>query len=296
MVGSALLRRHIGRLLAALRLEAGYSQERAAAELQRSNTTIHRMEAGDPRVKFRDIEIAAMCDLYKASPEDREQLLALTTETRNGAKKSWWQDYTDTALPGGFGLYVSLENDAEQIRQYEPELVPALLQTQAYAQAVISAPTGLLTTDEIARRVKVRLERQMLLSNPRPPHLVAILNEAVLRRQVGGPVVMAEQLRHLLDMSKTLGVTIRVVPFSVGVHGGMTSAFTILNFPTAPRSREPLEPPLVYVDSLTAALHLNKPTEVRAYELAWDDLGSQALDEEKSRTMITTALEAATHG
>ena len=194
-------------------------------------------------------------------------------------------------LPNWFGLYVSLEDSARTIRQYEPESIPGLLQTRAYAEEVTSAPRGLINGQEVERRVNVRMARQSLLTNPRPPHLSVILNEAVLRRKVGGPKVMVEQLMHLIDVSRSLSVMIRVLPFDAGAHGGMTSAFTILDFPQAARSKEPLEPPLVYVDSLTGALYLNKPSEVQAYELAWDDLGNRALDEDASRKRITDALE-----
>ncbi|MGW0435581.1 helix-turn-helix domain-containing protein [Micromonospora sp. NPDC003197] len=296
MVGSALLRRHIGRLFAALRQETGHTQEWAADKLDRSVITIQRIEAGSQCVRFRDFEVHAMCDLYQASPEDREALLGLTRETHNGKNKSWWLDYTETALPNWFGLYVSLEDSARTIRQYEPELIPGLLQTRAYAEEITSAPPGFIASEEAERRVTVRMARQALLTNPRPPHLSVILNEAVLCRQVGGPKVMAEQLRHLLELSRSLGVAIRVLPFAAGAHGGMASAFTILDFPYALRSSEPLEPPVVYVDSLTGALYLNKPSEVYAYELAWDHLGNGALDEDASRKRITEALEGFDNG
>ncbi|MDG4797644.1 helix-turn-helix transcriptional regulator [Micromonospora sp. WMMD1082] len=294
--GSALLRRRIGRKMAALRKETGMSQERAAALLQRSPATIHRIEAGDPRVKFRDIEIKAMCELYEASAEDRADLLALGGETRTKGASAWWHDYTNTRLPSWFGLFVRLESSAERIREYGPEAVPGLLQTREYATAVTGLPKGLIDAQDVKRQVDFRMERQRLLVNPRPPHLSVVLGEGAIRRAVGGPQVMAAQLQHLLDVSRSPGVTIRILPFGAGAHGGMTSAFFILEFPNVPGTSEPLEPPLVYVDSLTGALYLDKATEVAAYNLAWDDVTSRALDEASSRTLITATMEAFTRG
>lgn len=295
MVGSALLRRYIGRRFAALRNRAGLTQDHAADALQRGRATIGRIEDGDERVRFRDIDVKAMLDLYRAPQNDRELLMALTAETRNGRKKSWWHDYTDTALPDWFELYVLLEDNAQTIRQYEPELVPGLLQTRAYAEHVMCTPAGYLEEEEIQRRVNVRLARQSLLTRPRAPHLKVILNEAVLHRPVGGAEIMAEQLRHLRDVTQQANISVRIMPWSAGVHGGMAaSAFAMLDFPTDPHSGEQIEPPLAYVDTLTGAMYLNKPGEVGAYRLVWDDLGKRALDGVSSREIITTALEGHT--
>ncbi|MGC4886637.1 helix-turn-helix domain-containing protein [Micromonospora sp. DT227] len=294
--GSALLRRRIGRRLAELRKARGLSQEKAAAALERSPATISRIEAGDPRVRFRDIEVRAMVELYEASRADREELLALAAETRSSGASAWWHDYTNTSLPSWFGLFVQLEAGAKRIRQYEPESIPGLLQTREYARQVTAVPQGLIDAHEVDRQVDLRMERQRLLTDPRPPHLSVVLSEAVLRRTVGGPEVMAAQLQRLLDVSQQPSVTVRIIPFDAGVHGGMTSAFTILSFPESPGTADPVEPPLVYVDSLTGALYLDKPTEVAAYELAWGDLTSRALDEKTSRKFITTTMEDITRG
>lgn len=292
MVGSALLRRYIGRRFAALRSRSGMTQDQAADALQRGRATIGRIEDGDERVRFRDIDVKAMLDLYHAPQEDGELLMALTAETRNGRKKSWWHDYTDTALPDWFELYVLLEDNAQTIRQYEPELVPGLLQTRAYVDHVMSTPADYLVDEEVRRRINVRMERQSLLTRPRAPHLDVILNEAVLHRLVGGKAVMAEQLRHMLEVTSRANVSVRILPWSAGVHGGMAaSAFAMLDFPTDSHSGEELEPPLAYVDTLTGAMYLNKPGEVGAYRLVWDDLGKRALDGPSSKRLITTVLE-----
>ncbi|WBB99817.1 helix-turn-helix transcriptional regulator [Solwaraspora sp. WMMA2080] len=291
-IGTTLLRRHIGRWLTVLRESAGISQDAAAQALQRGSSTIWRIEAGDSRIRFRDVDVDAMCTLYRVSPETRHRLLTMTRETRDAPRRAWWHDYTESALPAWFGLYVSLEDSAAMIRQYESELIPGLLQTREYAEAVNRVLTGYVTEEDIERRVTVRMERQSLLRAPRPPHLRVILNEAVLRREVGGRQVMADQLRHLIDAIRQFSVSIRILPYSAGVHGAMTATFTLLNFPNAPLSPDPVEPPLAYVDTLTGALYLNKADELRAYEMVWNHLDSRALDEESSTQMISDALEA----
>jgi hypothetical protein len=225
-----------------------------------------------------------------------ESSTEVTAEIRNG-HKSWWHDHTATALPPWFGLYVSLEDSAETIRKYESELIPGLLQIPAYAREVTSAMAGYLTEEEIDRRVTVRMERQSLLSRPRAPHLNVILGEAILHRPVGGPALMSEQLRHLLEITHQPNVRLRVVPYAAGVHGGMAvgGGFSMLDFPVDRISGQPLEPPLVYVESLTGAMYLTKPVEVSAYALAWDSLEAKAFDEDTSRETIITVLDGLPH-
>lgn len=289
--GSALVRRYIGRRFTALRNRAGLTQEKAADALQRARATVARIEDGDHRVRFRDIDVRAMLELYHATPEESEQLLALTAETRNGHRKSWLHDYTETTLPPWFALYLSLEAAAETIREYEAELVPGQLQTRAYAEQIIGMLAGYLSDEDLRHRVDLRMRRQAVLRQPRAPHLDVILNEAVLRRPVGGPVVMAAQLRHLAEATRQADISVRVVPLAVGAHGGLlASAFTLFDFPPDPRTGEPLERPLTYVDTLTNALYLNKPDEIAAYRLVWRDLSAKALDQAGSLELIDTVL------
>ncbi len=288
-VGLALVRRYIGRKFEQLRRRAGISQDDAANRLQRGRATIIRLEAGDEAVRFKDAETKAMLELYGASPEDTALLMAMTAETRNGRRKSWWHDYTETSLPPWFQMYITLEDSAEIIHKYESDLVPGLLQTRRYAEAVMAQPAGYAPTEDVQRRVELRMRRQSLLARPRSPHLKAILSETVLARTVGGPEVMAEQLRHLAEAGRQANVSVRILPFSAGEHGGMSGAFSLFDFPVDPRSQEPLEPPLVYVDGYTGAMYLNKPVETAAHRRVWDDLDQRALAEEPSREMIEAA-------
>ncbi|MEU3455259.1 helix-turn-helix transcriptional regulator [Micromonospora sp. NPDC006766] len=297
MVGPPLLRRYIGRRLEALRRKTGLTQEQAAERLQKGRATIARMEEGHEGVRFRDVDIRALLEIYNATEEDADLLLALTAETRNGRRKSWWHDYTETALPTWFGLYVSLEDSAETIRQYESELIPGLLQTPTYAEQVARVPAGYVPEEEIQRRVEVRVERQSLLTRPRAPHLRVVLNQAVLHRPVGGNQAMAEQMTHLVEIAVKANVSIRIVPFSAGVHGGMAACgpFTLLDFPADQRG-EPLEPPLAYAETLTGAIYLHKPDEVSAYRLAWADLEKRALNQQASTRLILDAQKGYTSG
>jgi transcriptional regulator with XRE-family HTH domain len=250
-VGSALVRRHIGRRFVALRQAAGLTQEDASKRLERSRATISRIEDGSEGVRFREVDVRQMLDLYRAPEKDREVLLALTAETRNNRRKSWWHDFTETEVPAWFGLYLSLEDAAETIRQYEQETVPGLLQTRAYAEAIHREPPGWLDEQEVQRRVQARLQRQSLLTRPRAPRLEVVISEAVLRRVISTGDLAAEQLQHLLDITHRGNVILQVLPWSVGIHTGMAvnGGFSLLRFPREPLTGEVLEPPLAYVET-----------------------------------------------
>jgi transcriptional regulator with XRE-family HTH domain len=295
-IGSALIRRVIGRRFEALRTKAGLSQEAVAKRLDRGRSTVGRIEDGDERIRFRVSDVEAMLDLYNASGEDRAVLLALTAETRNGVRKSWWHDYTATQIPQWFGLYVSLEESARIIRQHEPELVPGLLQTKEYAEQIMRVPPGFLGEEEARGRVDARMERQTLLTRPQAPRLEVVLSEGVICRTIGMGNLARAQLQHLLAISQQPNVDLRMLPWAAGVHGGMASSggFSLLSFPSDPISGNPIEPPLGFVDSPTGAMYLTKPAEVSVYDLIWADLRSNAVDQDATRKAITTALEGLT--
>lgn len=289
-VGTALIRRHVGRRLTKLREKARLTQEQAAQRLEKGRSTIIRMEDGADNVRFRDIDLKAMLEVYGASTEEATVVLALAAETRNGKKKGWWHDYTE--LPEWFGLYVVLEDSATSIREYESELIPGLLQTQEYAELLYRTPTGSTTPEQAKQRVQARMERQSVLDRPNAPRFVVVLNEAVVRRPIGDDGLMTRQLEHLLEVGKRSNVSIRILPFAAGMHGGMAAgnSFMLLDFPEDP-SGEPIEPSLAYVDTLTGAMYLDKPSEFAAYELVWRDVDKKALSAAKSKELIISALE-----
>ncbi|MGC9670361.1 helix-turn-helix domain-containing protein [Planosporangium sp. 12N6] len=283
--GSTVPRRQLGRYLRQLREEAQLTVKAAAEELEWSAPKIWRIESGATSMRALDVE--AMCKVYGASPEITQVLTGLAKETK---AKGWWHSYGD-AIPAWFELYVGLESAATRLRQYEPELVPGLLQTEAYATEVFRIDPATSEVD-IERGVAVRLERQALLTRKRPPapQVDFVLNEAVLRRPVGGPAAIADQLRHLNEVGKLSNVSIRVLPLSTGLHhAAMTGgSFVILDFPTGGANPEP---PTVYSDGLTGGLYLDRPQEIAAYERVWTGLVRSCLTEQQSTKLIAAAAK-----
>ena len=214
--------------------------------------------------------------------------MGLAKETK---ARGWWHAYGDV-IPEGFDVYIGLEEAASQLAWYESELVPGLLQTEDYARTLIEADNPGVDAEEINRRVHVRIARQPLIHRATSPlQLSVALNEGILRRPVGGPRVMSEQLARLAEVSERPNVSLRVVPFSTGLHGGMMSGpFVILRFPLNGDGRES-EPATVYVDGFTGALYLDKPNEVDRYAQAFDSIWATALNESKSRTLIRQAAK-----
>lgn len=281
--GSTVPRRQLGRHLRQLREDAQMTIKLAAEELEWSAPKIWRIEGGATSMRALDVE--AMCRLYGASPDTTAALMALARETR---AKGWWHAYGD-AIPTWFELYVSLESAASRLRKYEPELIPGLLQTAAYATEVFRLYGPDAHPDEVRRSVAVRMERQQLLTRTRPPapQLHAVLNEASLRRPLRDRAAMIEQFRHLLRASRLPNVSIRVLPLRAGLHRGATAggSFTILDFPDLGHARG-AEPTTVYSDGLTGALYLDKPEEVAAYEKVWSSIVAATLDERQSMRLI----------
>ncbi|WP_262015272.1 helix-turn-helix domain-containing protein [Micromonospora sp. Mcm103] len=289
-IGSTVPRRQLGRLLRQFRNEAGVTLDAAAEALEYSRQKIWRIECGLGSVRVLDVK--AMCELYGVSAEMTEAMRGLAAETKS---KGWWHAYGD-AVPSWFELYVGLESAAAHLREYGDNLIPGLLQTRAYALGLYQ-PGSRLSVEERERAVEVRLQRQSLLTRrlPQPPRLDTVLSEAVLRRTVHGPGVMTGQLTRLLECSELPNVSLHVVPFAAGPHpGSVAGSFVILDFPTSKGGRAP-EPSVVYSESLTGALYLDKPDELRAYENAWTGLDALALSEAESRDMIKRVIGEIRH-
>ncbi|MEW2442725.1 helix-turn-helix domain-containing protein [Micromonospora marina] len=287
-----MLRRQIGRKFEALRKAAGLTMDQAADQLDRARATLHRIENGAEHVRFRQADVKEMLNLYGASGEDRELLLAMTAATREN--KNWWHDYVGSGLPKWFQLYIGLEAAASTIRKYQTELVPGLLQTRAYAEQVYAMPGGAIDatdSEDRERAIQLRIERQSLLTRFSAPQLCVILNEAVLRRPVGDHATMAEQMHQILSAAELPNVTIRVLEFSSGLHAGaMTGAFSIMNFPPDSAGKE-MEPPVAYLESATGAIYLDKPHEIAAYDAIWTDMFDRALDDSRSKRLVKRIAE-----
>jgi hypothetical protein len=284
--GSTVPRRQLGRYLRDLRNKARMTIKLAAAELEWSEPKLWRIETG--QTSLRSLDVEAMCRLYGAPADLTQALMGLAKETK---ARGWWHAYGDV-IPDGFDVYIGLEEAAGALDWYESELVPGLLQTEDYARTVITADNPGVAQDEIDRRVHVRVARQGLLSRPAArPELRVVLNEAILRRPVGGPSVMAQQLTQLAEVGELSSVSMRVVPFSAGLHRGvMSGPFVILRFPRNGDGRDS-EPPTVYADGFTGDLYLDKPAEVDLHAAAFAAIWDVALDEASSQNLVHQAAK-----
>jgi hypothetical protein len=261
-----------------MREELSITLEQAADVIRGSHSKLSRMEHG--RVGFKDRDVSDLLTFYGVNDsEQRAALLALARET---ATSGWWHEYSDT-LPNWVEPYVGLETAASVIRNYEVQFIPGLLQTEAYARATFRLGTA-TTEDEVARRAEVRINRQEILNKPAPPRFWAVIDEAALRRPIGGIQTLREQLRHLIDMTDHPAVTLQVLPFSVGGHAAAGGPFTILRF------SQPDLQDVVYLEQLTSALYLEKQTEVDAYSEVMEQLCLQAAATETTQKVLADIL------
>jgi len=266
-------RRRLGAELRRLREAAGLTIDRVAEELECSPSKVSRIETGQVSATPRDVR--DMLGLYGV---DDARLEAMVQVAREARQRGWWQKFVD--VPDGVPAYVGLETAATSIDVYMALLVPALLQTPDYARAVIAAVRPDLPRSEIDRRVELRLRRQDLLGQERPPRMRVLLDDTVLRRPVGGPAVMAAQRRRLLADAGRPAVTIQVLEAGAGAHAGMDGPFTIFGFP-APAERD-----VVALDSAADALYLEGPEDVARYRRVFELLLPAARSPEDSAAII----------
>ena len=252
--GPTVQRMLVGAQLRRLRTEMGLTREEAGEAIRASEWKIHRLENG--QVGFKERDIIDLLRLYEVT--DPDEVAGFLLLTREANTPGWWQHYGDV-LPRWFRTYVDLESAATLIRTYEGQFIPGLLQTDDYMRAVVQGAHLDESSEEMGRRVRLRMARQTLLTREHPPRLWAVVDEAALRRPVGGPEVMRGQLERLIDASKLPNVTLQVLPFAVGAHSGMPGAFSILRF------ADPELPDVVYLEHLTNAVYLDKRDEVERY-------------------------------
>jgi transcriptional regulator with XRE-family HTH domain len=253
---------------------AGLSREEAARQLEWSTSTIFRIETGRSRPQPGNVKV--LLDLYGVSGPERDGLIQLTRDAR---RPGWWHSFRDV-LPNPYEVYIGLEAGAASIRNFEPIVVPGLLQTEDYARWTFRNGPRELDRDEVERRVQVRTERQRVLSREDRPRLWAVLDEAVIRRVVGSPAVMREQLLHLAECAEQGRTTLQVVPFGAGAHAGTTGPFVVLDFPEA------TDPTVVYVETLAGDIYLEAPTDVDRYTLAFARLLAAALHPDDSMRLV----------
>ena len=252
----------------------GMSREEVARQLEWSASTLFRIETGRNRPQPGNVRI--LLELYGVTGPERDGLIQLTREAR---QPGWWHSFRDV-LPNPYEVYIGLEAGATSIRNFEPVVVPGLLQTEDYAREIFRNGPIELDPDEIKRLLEVRVARQKILVGDDRPRLWAVIDEAIIHRVVGGAEVMRSQLRHLADAAQQGKTTIQVVPYRAGAHAGTTGPFVILDFPEA------TDPTVVYVETLAGDIYLEERSDVSRYTLAFDRLRAAALHPDDSVQLI----------
>ncbi len=278
MAGSPTMRRRrLAAELRRLRGEAGLTIDEASNTLGWPRSKISRTENRQYGISSTDVR--KLLDLYGV--KDQEQREHLSELARRATERGWWQSFK---VGSTYGNLIGLEEEASSIRNYEPELVPGLLQTEDYAREVVRSLGLSATADEIDRRVEVRMARQAVLrrDSPPPPQLAVILNEGVLRRQVGNTETMRAQLLHLATVHERMNVTVQVLPFTAGPHAAMVGPFQFLEFP------DPGDPGVVNIENIMGSLALEKADELRRYGEVWRAIQAIALSPADSRTIINS--------
>lgn len=278
--GSVVRRMLLGSHLRRLRESQGITREKAGYSIRSSESKISRMELG--RVSFKTRDVEDLLTLYGVTDEaERTSLLSLAKEANVAG---WWHSYSDV-LPSWFPTYVGLEAAAHLIRSYEVQFVHGLLQTEAYAHAVVSRGMKGASEAEIDKRVALRMERQKYLVAESAPEFHCVLDEAALRRPYGDREVMRGQLQHLIEISERPNVRIQVMPFSFGGHAGESGSFTVLSFPESDLTD------VVYLEQLSSALYLDKREDIAQYERAIKQLQGDSPSTAESRDLLRGLLQ-----
>lgn len=278
--GPTVLRILLGSQLRRLREAKGVTRDEAGYTIRASGSKISRMELG--RVSFKERDVEDLLDLYGVDDEEAQALIALAKQANS---PGWWHKYGDV-LPDWFQVYVGLEEAAALIRLYEVQFVPGLLQTADYARAVIKLGLPSASAEEVERRVGLRTGRQEVLTKESGgPRLWAVVDEAALRRPIGGGEVMRAQLVRLIEAAREPNITLQVVPFRSGGHAAEAGAFTIMRFPEVDL------PDVVYLEHLTSALYLDKREDVERYTEVMERLSVEGESPERTIDILSGMLE-----
>nr|WP_240974208.1 helix-turn-helix transcriptional regulator [Nonomuraea sp. FMUSA5-5] len=278
--GPTALRILLGSQLRKLREAKNVTREEAGHLIRGSESKISRMELG--RVGFKERDVADLLTLYGVVDQQARSAVLDLVATAN--EPGWWHRFNDV-LPTWFQAYVGLEEAAARIRTYEVQFVPGLLQTKEYARAVVTAGAAGIGAEEIARRVDLRLERQRMFDRPDGPVFWAVIDEAALRRPIGGAEVMRAQIEHLIDLMRQPNITIQIMPFSFGGHSAEGGAFSILRFPDSDL------PDVVYVEQLASALYLDKREDVDRYTEVMERLCAVSTTPDETIELLRTIAE-----
>ncbi|GGT84986.1 helix-turn-helix domain-containing protein [Streptomyces sp. QHH-9511] len=272
--------RRLGAELRRLRTASGLTGTQVAAHLLVSQAKVSHMETGRRAVSPRDVR--DLCRLYGVT--DQNVVGSLLELARESSRQGWWHSYGD--IP--HSVYVGLETEAASIHTFEAMVIPGLLQTPAYAAAVIEETIPLVTVEQAAARLRVRLRRQHRIYDPsRRLRLWVVLDESALRRVVGSREIMREQLEHLHTLSTEPHITVQILPHTAGAHPGLSGQFSLLRFPD---SREAV----VYLEKFTSGLCLERPADVQQYNAMYAHLQTQALSPGHTRHFITDTIKVYT--
>ncbi|MEJ8669812.1 helix-turn-helix domain-containing protein [Streptomyces sp. R11] len=272
-VNPTVRRRRLGQELRRLRELKGMTAEEVAERLLVSQSKISRLENGRRSISQRDVR--DLCGVYEV--EDHRIVDSLMQMAKDSRQQGWWHSFGD--IP--YSVYIGLETDAASLRVYDPQVVPGLLQTKQYAEALIAGALPETAQTEIEKRVQVRMRRQERISTEENPlRLWTVLDEAALRRVVGNRSLMRDQLEQLVEQSQLPHVTVQVIPFDMGAHPGLNGQYAILEFPDAADSS------VVYIEGVTSDLYLEKANDVQKYSVMYEHLRAQALNVEQSRQFI----------
>nr|WP_203592520.1 MULTISPECIES: helix-turn-helix transcriptional regulator [unclassified Streptomyces] len=263
----------MGQELRRLRELKGMTAEEVAERLLVSQSKISRLENGRRSISQRDVR--DLCGVYEV--EDQRIVESLMQMAKDSRQQGWWHAFGD--IP--YSVYIGLETDAESLRVYEPQIITGLLQTRAYAEAIVQGGSPESSEQENDKRVEVRLRRQSRITAETDPlRLWVVLDEASLHRVVGSRQVMREQLEHVMELSQLPHITVQVLPFEVGAHAGINGQYSILEFADAADSS------VVYIEGVTSDLYLEKPHDVQKYTVMYEHLRAQSLNVEQSRQLV----------
>lgn len=273
-VSPTIRQRELGIRLRQFRVAKGLTVEDVAGELLCSPTKISRAETGARRPTLRDVR--DLCRIYGVDSEESAELMELARQAR---VQGWWTKYSDLKITP----FIGMEQEAAVITCFGMYFVPALLQTEDYARAIIKGIAPKIDPDVLNQRVEARMRRQGLLWQSKPPRYRALLDEAVLHRQVGGPAVMKAQLDKIISLTREERALVQVIPYEVGAYGAIDSNFDYLEFD---RSALPDLPDLVFVESLVSHLYMERPDDLARYREALEYLRDEALSPRDSAKRI----------
>ncbi|GAB2508452.1 helix-turn-helix domain-containing protein [Nocardia heshunensis] len=283
-VGQTLPLHQLGRRLRQWREETGYSLEKAASKVPgMSQTALHRLEKG-MKAKPNPRDVRAICELYGVRRDLIDGAVGLAMQA---AQKDWWWHSYGDLIPEGFGVYVAQETAAETLISHQPNLIPGLLQTPSYVLALLRRALPDTEPDEFERLVQIRAHRKSILTRPEPVVMDVIIGQAALHHIVGSPATMADQLRHLTEMSALHdNIRLRILPFKAGFPCGVSMPpYVILDFGTT-ADAQPVEPRTVFLENVVGGIYLRKPDDVEFYDRAHRTAKEASLDVKASQILI----------